>query len=119
MTTIPISLLDQIVAINKALTDYAEERRVGWDEFIRKRSGSRRTGGAARAVPAKASGLPAGVRVSRTKAGDRYAAIIFANGRSRMIGTYDAPEEAHLVYCKAHIELHGERSRYWSQRHEI
>lgn len=118
--TIPISMLDQIVAINEAREDSEKIRRVGWDQFLREKDGSRRAvADRRRTLPARASGLPTGVQVRRNKGGDRYAAIIFTNGRSRMIGTFDSPEEAHDAYRKAHIELHGELSRYWSQRHEL
>lgn len=72
------------------------------------------------------SGLPSGVIKREAKSGDRYAAMIDipAQGNNcarkrKMVGTFDTPEEAHNAYRKAHIDLHGERSRYWSQRHEL
>lgn len=65
------------------------------------------------------SGLPSGVIKRSAKCGDRYSAVIHDTGKQRMISTHDTPEEAHRAYCKAHIELHGERSRYWNQRHAL
>ena len=70
------------------------------------------------------SGLPSGVIRRNTKKGDRFSAVIRMirpDGKpvQRMLGTFDSPEEAHRVYCKAHVELHGEASRYWNKRHEL
>lgn len=70
------------------------------------------------------SGLPTGVIKRNTGKGDRYSAVIRMirpDGKpvQRMLGTFDSPEEAHDDYRRAHIELHGERSRYWNQRHEL
>lgn len=70
------------------------------------------------------SGLPTGVIKRTTAKGDRFSAVIGMtqpDGKrlQRMISTHATPEEAHDAYRRAHIELHGERSRYWSQRHEL
>lgn len=70
------------------------------------------------------SGLPNGVVKRETKSGDRYSAVIGMtqpDGKrlQRMISTHDSPEQAHDAYRRAHIELHGEASRYWNQRHEL
>ena len=70
------------------------------------------------------SGLPTGVIKRTTAKGDRFSAVIGMtqpDGKrlQRMISTHATPEEAHDAYRRAHIELHGERSRYWSKRHEL
>lgn len=70
------------------------------------------------------SGLPSDVIRRNTKKGDRFSAVIRMirpDGKpvQRMLGTFDSPEEAHRVYCKAHVELHGEASRYWNKRHDL
>lgn len=70
------------------------------------------------------SGLPTGVIKRTTAKGDRFSAVIGMtqpDGKrlQRMISTHDSPEQAHDAYRRAHIELHGEASRYWNQRHEL
>jgi len=122
MTTIPISLLDQIIEINKA----AEYCALSFAEQVKRNAefdaanGVKRRRASGEPQERTHSGLPLGVvkRASVNK-GDRFSAVINNRGRNRMLGTFDTPEEAHRAYCKAHIELHGEQSRYWSQRHEL
>lgn len=70
------------------------------------------------------SGLPTGVIKRNTGKGDRYSAVIRMirpDGKpvQRMISTHDTPEEAHRAYQIEHIKIHGEKSRYWSKRHEL
>lgn len=70
------------------------------------------------------SGLPTGVIRREMKSGDRFSAVICITNpdgkrSQKMVGTFDNPEEAHDAYRRAHIELHGEASRYWNKRHEI
>jgi hypothetical protein len=70
------------------------------------------------------SGLPSGVIKRETKKGDRFSAVICVthpDGKrfQKMVGTFDNPEEAHRAYQIEHIKINGERSRYWSKRHEL
>lgn len=49
---------------------------------------------------------------SRTgKWGGRWYALITYNNKSKRLGTFDTPELAHMAYCKAAAELHGEFAR--------
>lgn len=41
----------------------------------------------------------------------KYLASIRVQGRTKTIGYFQTPEEAHTAYCKAAAELHGEFSR--------
>lgn len=50
------------------------------------------------------TGMPKGV----TQLGRRFAAAISVNGRSRYLGRYDTPMEAHAAYCAAAKARHGE-----------
>lgn len=49
--------------------------------------------------------------VSRVKANGRFAAFIKVNGRSRRVGEFDTPEEAHAAYVAAAREAFGEFAR--------
>lgn len=49
--------------------------------------------------------------VCRTRNG-RYAAYIKINGKSKYLGAFDTPEEAHLAYQIAAMEAHGEFARW-------
>lgn len=42
------------------------------------------------------------------KLGERWLASIKSNGKTRHLGVFDTPEEAHAAYCAAARELHGE-----------
>ena len=49
-----------------------------------------------------------------TKTGEwtgRWYASISYNNKSKRLGTFDTPELAHMAYCKAAAELHGEFAR--------
>ncbi len=50
--------------------------------------------------------------VSFAKDRNKWAAHISANGRSRTLGYFATPEEAHAAYCKAAKELHGEFANF-------
>jgi hypothetical protein len=41
----------------------------------------------------------------------RWYALITYNGKSKRLGTFDTPELAHMAYCKAAAELHGDFAR--------
>lgn len=45
------------------------------------------------------------------RVGKRWVARIHADGKSRHLGRFDAPEEAHAAYCVAAHELFGEFAR--------
>jgi hypothetical protein len=45
---------------------------------------------------------------SRSK---KWVSTIMTNGKSKWLGSYDTPEEAHAAYCKASAELHKEFGR--------
>lgn len=47
-----------------------------------------------------------GVRRTTAKTVSRYAADICTNGKSRRIGTFGTPEEAHAAYVAAKRQLH-------------
>lgn len=46
--------------------------------------------------------------VSQTENGKRWYAQIRHDGKTRWLGTYDSPQEAHAVYKEWAIKLHGE-----------
>ena len=48
-----------------------------------------------------------GVFISRGK----WKAVIMLHGRKSHLGTFDSPELAHMAYCKAAAELHGDFAR--------
>jgi hypothetical protein len=50
--------------------------------------------------------------VSFNKNAGRWVANICAEGRTRYLGLYERPEEAHEVYCLAADMLHGEFAHY-------
>ena len=50
--------------------------------------------------------------VSFAKGRNKWAAHISANGRSRTLGYFATPEEAHAAYCAAAKELHGEFANF-------
>jgi hypothetical protein len=43
--------------------------------------------------------------------GDRFEACIVSSGKKIYLGTYDTPEEAHDMYCRASKKYHGEFGR--------
>lgn len=45
------------------------------------------------------------------KTENRWGARITFNGKRRFLGYYDTPELAHMAYCKAATELHGDFAR--------
>ena len=45
------------------------------------------------------------------KASAKWAAAIHVKGRHLWLGTFPTPELAHMAYCKAAAELHGEFAR--------
>ena len=49
--------------------------------------------------------------VSYAKAKRKWRAGIRINGKEFQIGYFDTPELAHMAYCKAAAELHGEFAR--------
>lgn len=49
---------------------------------------------------------------------DKYRAAIKINGRTRHLGVYDTPEEAHEVWCLAADLLHGEFASHQSDQGE-
>lgn len=49
--------------------------------------------------------------VSFDKSKNRWRAVIKFQNKSITIGRFDTPELAHLAYCKAAAELHGEFAR--------
>ena len=55
-----------------------------------------------------ASGLK-GVYYNKTR--NKYVALICVNYKQRNLGYFDTPELAHMAYCKAAAELHGEFAR--------
>lgn len=57
--------------------------------------------------------LPVGV--SRTKNQERFEARVSRHGRLVFFAVFDTPEEAHAAFRAKHIEIHGERSRYFNE----
>jgi hypothetical protein len=56
--------------------------------------------------------LPTGVSPS----GKRFCAYISpSRDVNKYVGTFDTPEEAHEAFKKAHIELNGDKSRYFEE----
>lgn len=49
--------------------------------------------------------------VTRHKSSGKWCAQIRANGIYRYLGSFDNPEDAHVAYCVAAKELHGEFAR--------
>jgi hypothetical protein len=49
--------------------------------------------------------------VHKSKRSQRWIAQINVAGKLVYIGTFDSPELAHMAYCKAAAELHGEFAR--------
>lgn len=45
------------------------------------------------------------------KHGNRWKALIYFNKKKINLGCFDTPELAHMAYCKAAAELHGEFAR--------
>lgn len=112
---IPISIPQQVIDINRAREQFERLCEIGWDSFLSELPAeSKRTP----LPPASKFGLPAGV-IRRGVNNDRYAAVIQENGKKRMIGTFDTPEQAHRAYVVAHIKHHREQSIYWTKRHEF
>jgi HNH endonuclease/AP2 domain len=50
--------------------------------------------------------------VSFCKKRKKWIAQICVNRKTRKLGSYELPEDAHKAYCKASIELHGEFGRF-------
>jgi hypothetical protein len=49
--------------------------------------------------------------VSYSKQGQKWRADIRINGKQTLIGLFDTPELAHMAYCEAAAELHGDFAR--------
>lgn len=44
--------------------------------------------------------------------GNKWTAHITLNKKSKYLGIFNTPEEAHAAYCRAAIECHGEYARF-------
>jgi hypothetical protein len=54
------------------------------------------------------SAYPKGVVKYSGALGEKYRAYIMLDGRSRFLGSFLTPDQAHMAYCAAACELHGE-----------
>ena len=43
--------------------------------------------------------------------GNKWRALIYSNGKRYFLGDFPTPELAHMAYCKAAAELHGDFAR--------
>lgn len=120
---IPISLLDQIVAINVAREAIEADPTPEWREYIEGWHGSEQAAATAKLAEERkrltaSMRLPSGVQVHWTAKGElRFRAVLYAYAQgTRYLGVFDTPGAAHEAHRKAHIEHYGERSRYLLQR---
>ena len=120
---IPISLFDQIVAINVAREAIEADPTPEWREYLEGWNGPEKAAAVAdlaaeRKRIAASMKLPSGVQVLWHATGEMsFRAVLYAYQQgTRYLGVFDTPEAAHEAHRKAHIEHYGERSRYLRQR---
>lgn len=116
---IPISLLDQIVAINAAREAIEADPTPDWRAYLDGWHGPAKAAAAAKVAAERKRivarmNLPLGVTPLWSASGDlSFRAVLHVYQQGiRYLGTFDTPEAAHEVHRKAHIEQYGERSRY-------
>lgn len=120
---IPISLFDQIVAINATREAIEADPTPDWRAYLGGWHGPEKAAAAAAAAAERKRivarmNLPSGVTPLWSADGDlsfRAVLHVYQQG-TRYLGIFDTPEAAHEVHRKAHIEHYGERSRFWPRQ---
>lgn len=130
---IPVSIAEQLEGIARTRETLARIASIGWCQYIGevKRESTppeepkpkqapdnpdnSRTSTPCTPGPKARSGFAGVERRYTLKFGNRFTASITLDGKKRMIGIFDTPEQAHEAFKRAHVELHGTRSRYWGE----
>lgn len=120
---IPISLFDQIVAINATRQAIETDPTADWQAYLDGWHGPEKAAAAAKVAAERKSfvarlNLPSGVTPFWNADGDlSFRAVLHVYQQGiRYLGSFDTPEAAHEAHRKAHIEHYGERSRFLGQR---